>query len=413
MKKLIILLSFIPLFTYAQYDYELGYWESDFWKKTLKKHASPNGEFTVLNRDGSLRYSGEFRDGTPYGDWVVYRYRNDETSSQTVKMVTNYNGEHTEYQWNGKDTLVSGQYKNGQPFGSWYHFRTLHKCDSVFAKILSEYNYESNNLTSYSLQNHHWRYFPENDTIIGSVGMPMYLKKHTAEPEEYFSLDASYHRKEIDMDNLNKAFRTNTNQSFNPEIDILQFAFLMSSNSNSHWSLGFSLSGTDSIVTDSVKYTLRAGNSVHLKYAFDLIKDKRFEFSPYAGIGLNFSKLTYAKNKNLYPDLDPFDDIFSPSANSTTHPSSDPYSEIDFTSDELVLNLGLKASWHIPLSKSKYQGLKIGGEAGYMYAPFQSQWEYTIEDVQGLEEADFIPTINATGFYYGFTIGFFGFYQES
>ena len=149
-----------------------------------------------------------------------------------------------------------------------------------------------------------------------------------------------------------------------------------------------------------------------MKYAEDLIKSKTVEISPFVGLGINFSKLKYEKKEQLYPTLHPFDDLFAGSGSSTTHPESDPYGKINFTSDELVLDAGLKMSVLIPLSNVKHQGINIGAEAGYMCSPFDSKWDYYVAEIMDKSaSADFIPSISASGFYYGFSLGFFGFYK--
>jgi len=413
MKKLLLLLSLLPLITLAQYDYELGYWETGFWKETLKEHAEPNGKFTVYFRNGLIRYSGEFRDSLPYGDWTIYDNTDGLYGIQNPRIITNYNGVHIEYQWNGTDTMMIGHYVNGRPSSIWtkYQFRGS-RCYNDTLSIRWMYDYEENELTRYVNTDYVYVVSEPGDSMVKSNSMPKTLRLQASDPKGFFSIDAGYLQRKIGMNDFNQLFKTNTQNTFSDRPDIFQFAVLFSQQENSYWSFGFNLSPFNTIETDSINYSLRTGNAVHVKYARDIVKHKGFEISPFIGVGLNFSKLEYEKKEDLYPELEPFDNLFAGSGNSTTHPESDPYAKIDFTSDEFVFDAGLKMSILIPLSKIKHQGIKVSAEAGYMYSPVDSKWQYFIKDImEEQEDANFIPTINASGFYYGFTIGFFGFYK--
>lgn len=413
MKKSLLLLLLLPFTTLAQYDYDLGYWETDFWKETLKEHAEPNGKFTVYYKNGLIRYSGEFRDSVPYGVWTIYNDREEIFGIQTKRITTDFNGTHIEYQWNGTDTMMLGHYTNGKPSGIWtkYQFRGS-RCYNDTLSIRWTYDYLENEQTRYINTDFHYMESEPGDSLVRTNSKPITLRLQGSEPKGFFSIDMGYLQRQIGMNEFNQAFKTNTNKSFDDKPDIFQFSLLVSQKEYSYWSFGFNLSSFNTIATDSINYSLRTGNAVHVKYARDIIKHKGFEISPFLGVGLNFSKLKYEKKEDLYPELEPFDDLFSSSANSTSHPESDPYSSIHFTSDEFVLDAGLKMSVLIPMSKIKHQGIKIGAEAGYMYSPVDSKWQYFIKDImEEQEDANFIPTINASGFYYGFTIGFFGYYK--
>ena len=206
-EKILLLISLLPLTALAQYDYDLGYWETGFWRETLKKHAEPNGKFTVYYNNGLIRYSGEFRDSVPYGTWTIYDKIPGQFGIQTKRITTDFSGVHIEYPWNGTDTMILGHYVNGQPSGIWtkYQFRRS-RCYNDTLLIRWTYDYEENEQTTYVNANYTYSVSDPGDSLVITKSKPKALRLQASEPKGFFSIDAGNLQRKIGMNDFNQLF---------------------------------------------------------------------------------------------------------------------------------------------------------------------------------------------------------------
>ena len=105
MRKLIILLSFLPLFTLAQVNET----DSDGLKQGLWEKKYPNG---------NLMYTGRFADDKPTGEWIRFH------ENGKIKAKICYNGDRASarlFDSQGK-LIAQGIYMNQKKEGAWKYF---------------------------------------------------------------------------------------------------------------------------------------------------------------------------------------------------------------------------------------------------------------------------------------------------
>lgn len=404
-EKLLIVVMFLALTGYSQYDYEFGYWESGFWKKFIHVADDSNKVITVLYKNDSIRYTGEIKNGLPVGTWKYYNeFGNLLRSSE-------YTGDFIEYDnYSQNKKRITGTYQNGVAVGIWSEYIT-----SCFD---SSYIYKSYDCSTDSVKKFIYHYLFDSlqtlcdyssirklDTVISSKSKHKYIKELSS-ANTYFSIDFGVGEKKLNFNQLNRQFSQNLQQTFSIPPTYFNIGITIGKPNQQAFYLNLNTALSDSVKTDSINYRLRSGSGFVCAFGYDVVKKDFLDLIPFVGIGNQNVKLTYMRNANYYQDTLTISSLFNNIP--TTNAAADPFNSIDYVSRNFIFDIGIDLRFKIPLSKYINTGIYIGGKYGYKFATTNGSWSYDVREVyKERQEANFIPRTNVSGDYWFVSIGYY------
>ncbi len=389
----LVLLMLISSLSFGQTN-SFGMWETNSWKKLLRKTDDGLGNIEKNYSDGTLKYEAMFRDGLPIGTWKSYDVNG------RVWRESNWNGAFVEYDYYGR-LRVKGEYKDGQPIGVWNYY--VSNCDSAY--VYTSYNVDSDSLIEYVYRYVQGEGSPCYDRRVLDKKTVTYIPDYFEANQGggYFTFHGGTGQESANINALNESFNSVFGQQFDSRL-FNTIGMSLGSAEGLRLDIDVNWRGTDSLRTDTLKYGLSMGGAT-FNLNYDLIPHKAIDISPYAGIGYYGTTLSYSQHNNA-TDTVSVNGLFN-----QIQPSNQgfgAYQRINYRSSNFIVDAGLNVRWNLPLGPFYTAGFFVGGKVGYMQGVGPSKWKYNLIGVtNSSQEVDFIPTVPISGFHWQGMVGYY------
>jgi hypothetical protein len=331
--KISILLLLISATVFGQFNYEFGYWETNFWKKSYRKAGKKDGDQIIKYKDGKPRYEVSFKDGFPSGTWKFY----DKDGKLLIE--SQYKGEFKRYNTYDGELTELGEYTNGVISGTWKYWDE-DNCADVEGDLeyvqTSEFHVESKKKIKYP------KSCKEKKTPKEKTGVPVYYFRKHRNPVG-FSLQYEFGKIDMTFTNPKQfAFQDIEAETFNhPGSDYKKFSFQIINDKRIAFNMGLALYQSSvleleglEIYSKGTTFNINTGYSISLKNIVHVI--------PTAGVGFGRNEL-FLKNDNAI------------AADSVS---------LRYTTGPIIFNYGCEARVNIPFSGFKNRGVYVGVKYG-------------------------------------------------